>query len=120
MKKRFVVKKNDEFNKIIHTCPYVKDSNLVIYYKDSSLGYSRYGISVGTKFGHAVLRNLYKRRLRMIIHQNKNNYEKDKDYIIIIRKNCLNVEYDDICKSYCSLMKKIHHNHNVKGEFNET
>ena len=32
MKKRFIVKKNDEFNEIIRTCPSVKDSNLVIYY----------------------------------------------------------------------------------------
>ena len=109
MKKKFFVKKNEEFNEIIHTCPYVRDSNLVIYYKDNYLEYSRYGISVGTKFGHAVVRNLYKRRLRMIIHQNKNNYEKNRDYIIIIRKNCLNVEYDDIYKSYSFLMKKINH-----------
>ena len=118
MKKRFIVKKNDEFNEIIRTCPSVKDSNLVIYYKDSTLPYNRYGISAGTKLGHAVVRNLYKRRLRMIINQNKNDYEKFKDYIIIIRKNCLNVKYDDIQRSYCSLMKKIHRVN--KGDINET
>ena len=54
----------------------------------------------------------------MIISQNKNNYENFKDYIIIIRKNCLNVEYDDIQRSYCSLMKKIHRVN--KGDINET
>ena len=107
MKKRFIVKKNDEFNEIIRTCPSVKDSNLVIYYKDSTLPYDRYGISAGTKLGHAVVRNLYKRRLRMIISQNKNNYENFKDYIIIIRKDALNKSYKELEDNLISLFNKL-------------
>ena len=107
MKKRYIVKENKEFNEIINTCKYSKDPNLVIYYKDNNLPYDRFGISISTKFGNAVERNLYKRRLRSIIDTNKNNYQIKKDYIIIIRKACIGASYSNIEKSYLTLMNKI-------------
>lgn len=107
MKKRYIVKENKDFNDIINTCKYSKDPNLVIYYKDNNLAYDRFGISVSTKFGNAVERNLYKRRLRSIIDTNKNNYQIKKDYIIIVRKAVKEATYSVIEESYKSLMDKI-------------
>lgn len=107
MKKKYVVKENKEFTNIINTCKYSKDPNLVIYYKDNNLEYDRYGISISTKFGNAVERNLYKRRVRSIIDTNKKNYHIKRDYIIIIRKACKEGSYSSIKESYNSLMNKI-------------
>ena len=107
MKKRYIVKENKQFNDIINTSKYSKDPNLVIYYKDNNLEYDRFGISISTKFGNAVERNLYKRRLRSIIDTNKNNYQIKRDYIIIIRKACKEGSYSDIKESFNTLMNKI-------------
>ena len=107
MKKRYIVKENKDFNDIINTCKYSKDPNLVIYYKDNSLDFDRYGISISTKFGNAVERNFFKRRVRSIIDTNKNNYQIKRDYIIIIRKAGKTVTYSDLKDSYLSLMDKI-------------
>lgn len=113
MKKINIVKENREFNNIINSGKYVKDNNLVIYYVNNELNRARFGISVGTKLGHAYLRNNYKRKLRNIVDINKNSYSKSKDYIIIVRKGCLESSFDDIKDSYNKLLNRIN---SEKGE----
>ena len=107
MKKINVVKNNDEFNKIISTCRCVKDRNLVIYYKKNNLERYRFGITVPKKLGKAHLRNYYKRILRNICDNNKFYYSNDKDYIIIVRKGCLETDYSLIENSFRNLMSKL-------------
>lgn len=107
MKKINVVKENKEFNKIISSKVCVKDKNLVIYYQKNNFGYYRFGITVPTKLGKAHIRNYYKRVLRNICDINKLCYSKEKDYIIIIRKGCLEATYQEIEKSFKYLIGKI-------------
>lgn len=108
MKKINTVKENKIFNEIINLNKCVKDKNLVIYYnKNIKSDNYRFGISVGKKIGCAVIRNQYKRKLRNIIDNNKKLYAKDLDYIIIVRKNCLNLTYAEIEKSFINLINKI-------------
>lgn len=107
MKKTNVVKENKDFSKIINTGVYVKDKNLVIYYKDNDLNKARFGISVGTKVGKAHVRNKLKRQIRNIVDNHKISYSKSKDYIIIVRKNCLEKTYQEIEASYRQLWNKI-------------
>ncbi len=108
MKKVNIVKENRIFNNIIKLNRCVKDKNLVIYYKknDNNANY-RFGISVGKKIGCAVVRNNYKRKLRNIIDNHKKLYAKNLDYIIIVRKNCLNITFAEIEKSFVYLINKI-------------
>lgn len=107
MNKKFVIKNSYEFNQMIKNCSYLKDKNVVIYYKDNSLGYSRYGISVGSKFGDAVVRNLQKRRIRNILQSHKMGYHNSKDYIIIIRKNGMDCSYSELETSILSILEKL-------------
>lgn len=107
MKKINVVKENKIFNTIINKKNCVKDKNLVIYYSDNSLDHYRFGISVGKKIGCAVTRNKYKRKLRNIIDNHKKLYANHIDYIIIVRKNCLNIEFKEIEGSFVYLINKI-------------
>jgi ribonuclease P protein component len=108
MKKINIVKENKTFNDIINSKNVVKDKNLIIYYKDNDLSKNyRFGISVGKKIGNAVVRNKYKRKLRNIVDNNKKLYANNKDYIIIVRKNCLNISHEEIEKSFVSLINKI-------------
>ena len=101
MKKREVVKSKIDFNKIIKT-------GKSIY---NNIGYSRYGISVGTKLGNAVFRNKYKRKIRMIITKNKeilNN--SSKDFIILFRKAGTNLDHKSLENKFIELAKELKEN----------
>ena len=107
MKKINIVKENQLFNDIINNSKCVKNNNLVLYQKINEKNkYYRFGISVGKKIGNAVTRNKLKRQIRNIIDNNKNYYENNKDYIIIVRKACLNCSFEQINNSFLDLIKK--------------
>ncbi len=105
MKKINIVKENKDFNRIINEGKSYKNKYFILNTMDNNLEHYRFGISMSKKTGNAVIRNLYKRKLRNIIDTNKKLYSKNKDYIIIIRKNCLDVEYKELEKSFLYLIK---------------
>lgn len=105
MNKKYIVKENKDFQNIITTGTLLKDKNIIIYYKENRLNKVRFGISVGKKIGNAVTRNYYKRILRNIINYNKKICSNNKDYIIIVKKNCLDTTYQEIEKSFIKLIK---------------
>jgi ribonuclease P protein component len=107
MKKIERVKKSQEFDNIIKNNKYVKNDAYVIYYNDNESIISRFGISVGKKIGNAVKRNYFKRVTRNICDINKNLYSKPKDYIIIVRKGCEKLSFDEKNESFISLINKI-------------
>ena len=108
MKKINIIKENYEFENIIHTSRYLKNDYYIIYYKKAKETYYRCGLSVGKKISNkAVIRNKYKRRLKSIIDNNKNFYSNSKDYIIILKRSCLNATYQELENSFIELIKKI-------------
>ena len=107
MKKYNIVKNNYEFNNIIETGKQIKNKYFVIYYKNNNLDKYRFGISVGKKIGNAVIRNKYKRKIRSVVDNNKKYYQKNMDYIIIMRKACLDAEFVEMEKKYSSLIYEI-------------
>ncbi len=69
MKKKNRIKKAQEFQSIIHTGEKAVSHSFVFYYKPKKEGENRIGVSVPTKIGHAVDRNLYKRQVRMMCEE---------------------------------------------------
>lgn len=106
MKKALVVKKQEDFNRIIQSGKCLKNRNFVIYFESNDLGYDKFGISVGKKIGKAVVRNKYKRKVRSIIDEYKKVYQNSRNYIIILRKNCLEISHEEIKTSFFNLMNK--------------
>ena len=82
----------------------MKNKYFVVHEKDNNLKYDRYGISVSKKLGNAVFRNKYKRILRSILDNYKKLYINNKDYIIILRKDAIDVDYDILQESLYSLI----------------
>ena len=108
MKKKDIVKSHQDFNKIIKKGSKIANSAFAIYYKDNNIGYSRYGISVGTKLGNAVFRNRYKRKIRMIVTTNMDVLkETNTDYVIILRKNGVDISHEQLEAKFVELAKKI-------------
>lgn len=105
MKKYEVVKEKKDFDDIIHNGRYVKNKYFVIYNKESNFNYPRFGIAVGKKTGHAVVRNKLKRQVRMIITINKKLFKNNCDYIIMVKKSVLDLKYSDMERYLTELMK---------------
>ena len=106
MKKKNIIKKEQEFTKIIHKCPYKKNSYFVIYYRENK-EFNRYGISVPKKTGKANVRNKIKRRIKNIIDLNEKYINNSYDYVIIIRKRLIELSYLEIERSLLSLINRI-------------
>lgn len=105
MKKINIVKENRDFQNIIENGKCFKNRYFVLYTTENKWNRYRFGISISKKTGNAVIRNLYKRKLRNIIDTNKNIYSNNKDYIIIIRKSCLSIGYKELESNFLNLIK---------------
>ena len=107
MKKINVVKKNLDFKRIIDMNNCVKNNVFIIHHGSNNLDRYRFGISVSKKIGKAVTRNYYKRIVRNIVDNHKKLYSKGKDYIIILRKACLEMNYSELEESFLQLINII-------------
>ncbi|WP_374696707.1 ribonuclease P protein component [Spiroplasma endosymbiont of Polydrusus formosus] len=92
MLKKFIVKKNYEFQKIISNRSFIKTNTYFIYLKKNDFNYHRFGISVGKKIGNAVVRNKVKRQIRSMLTFYFAATE-GYDQIIIVRKSYFSNSY---------------------------
>jgi ribonuclease P protein component len=80
------------------------DRLIVLKSLPNGLGISRYGFSVSSRVGGAVVRNLVKRRLREILRQAP--LRPGLDIVIIARPVIANSDYASIKNSVCNLLYK--------------
>ena len=106
MKKLYIVKSPRDFQDIIKNGTCKKNEFYVIHSKPNNLKYDRFGISVSKKLGNAVFRNKYKRKLRSIIDNYKKDYNNQKDYIIILRKEAIDKPHELLESKFFALMNK--------------
>ena len=110
MKKKEIIKKSNDYTKIINKNNKLKNKYYSLFYikSDNTL----FGISIPKKIGNAVIRNKNKRQIKNIIDNNKNNIQNGYNYVIIIRKEILSLSYQEKEQELINLFKKI-------GEKNE-
>lgn len=106
MKKKFRLTENDDFVKLIKKKNFVSNKEFTIYFLPNDLGYVRVGISVGKKHGNAVLRNKVKRQIRMMVSQSF-NYQEGIDFLVMIRPQYLENDYEINNASLIKLYQKI-------------
>lgn len=116
MKKVNIVKENKDFSRIINNGKRCWNDVFSIYYSINNKKNYRFGISVSKKIGNAVTRNKIKRQIRNIVDKYKNIYPKNQDYIIIVRKNYINLTFNEVSDKYIELMRKIIHIKEKKDE----
>ena len=107
MKKLYIVKSHQDFDRIIKTGRRIKNKSFIIYSIENNLPYDRYGVSVGKKLGNAVYRNKYKRKIRAIIDNYKKLYINNRDYIIILKGSTNEKTYQELNRDFLSLMNHI-------------
>lgn len=106
MKKINILKKNEDFSRIIKNEKPYKYKEYIIY-KENYIGKGyHFGISVGKKIGNAVVRNKIKRQIKSIIDQN--NYQNGFNCIIIVKKGIIEKDFSEMKEDLEVIMKKIH------------
>ncbi len=91
MNKKYIIRKNEEIQKIVIANNKIVDNYFIIYYVKNNYKYNRYCISVSKKIGKANIRNLLKRRMKDILM--KNNIDNSYDYVIILRNGIMDLSY---------------------------
>ena len=107
MKKKDIVKSSTDFNEILNYNKKVSNNEFIIFYMPNKFDNVKFGISAPKKLGNAVLRNKCKRRLRMLIDECNFLFNKGRNYIIIIKKGFLSLNYADNLNSLKKLIGGI-------------
>lgn len=107
MKRIEMIKDKNYFNFIIRKGSFIKDKYFVIYSVDNKEKnhFTHFGIAVKNSIGNAVCRNRLKRQTRAVLDNNKKLFQKDKDYIIMIREGSLDKSFDILNDSIIDLLK---------------
>ena len=93
-RKKFRIKKIKEFNYMFRNGESQNGKCITLIVTNSYKSYTRYGISISSKIGNAVIRNRVKRRIRACIHDiTKNELKIDKKNIIIVARSGI----EDMC-----------------------
>ena len=106
MKKIETIKKKKEFSDLIKNSRYLKNRDFIIYYKENNINKKRFGIAISNKIGNAVTRNKLKRQTRNIIDKLKTMFKNNRDYIIMIRKGCLESSFQEKQECLENLLKE--------------
>ena len=96
MKKRDIVKSNTLFNEIIQKGKRVSNNYYVICSLKKDFNKNNYGIAVGKEVGNAVTRNKIKRQIRNIIDKNYILFPNSHNYIIICKKEVINLTFNEM------------------------
>ena len=107
MKKKDTIKSQKEFSILIKTGRFINTKEYVIFYKEHNLEKKRFGLAISTKLGNAVTRNKLKRQTREIIDKLNSLFKNNKDYIIMIRKGCLETPFQQRVESLEKKIKEI-------------
>ena len=105
MKKYERVNNKEYFNKIIKEGPSINNKYFVVHNLKTNNYNFKSGIAVGKTIGKAHIRNKLKRQVRAIIDSNRFIFQNYQDYIIIVKKPCLNENYEVLVDSLVKLME---------------
>lgn len=107
MQKHEVVKSKIDFNNIIKNSPFLKNKSFVLYIRKKEATNKCFGIAVSKKLGNAVTRNKLKRRVRAIVDNLKEFFPNNRDYIIMLKKSCIELSFKDMKNDLENLIKEI-------------
>lgn len=110
MKKQFIIKSPEEFNRIINDGKKIKGNIVTLFYYPSNDNKAYFGFAVGKKIGNAVHRNKVKRKIRMIVHNNQFLFSNKFKYIIMLRKDCLLFSHESWEKDLINIIGKVNEN----------
>lgn len=108
MNKKYIIKKKSEISNVIRSKERSGNSYFVIYKKYNYKNVNfKFALSIGKKYGNAVARNKIKRQLRSIVRENKDKINRNIEFVIVIKPQANQLQYNEINESITDLLKKI-------------
>ena len=107
MKHTVSLKLNHEFRRLYNKGKTVSSPFLAVYCRKTRLPVSRLGLTTGVKLGKAVCRNRVRRRLREIYRTNEYRLAPGWDIVIVARVKAVYARYDELERSFLSIMRKL-------------
>lgn len=107
MKKRYRIKKSSEIDAVFKVKKFKGDGYFTVYQSEDSQGeHFRFALSIGKKYGNAVERNLAKRRIRVIVSEFKDQFIKNKLFVVVIKPQACDLSYQEMRDKLIVLFKK--------------
>ena len=101
------LKKNHEFRRLYNRGKSEVSQHAVVYCRRNGSVGNRLGITVSTKVGNAVQRNLIRRRLKEIYRLSEDSLQQGYDIVIVARVKSRFSKYQELEKSVLSLFRKL-------------
>ncbi len=105
MKKRNIIKKNTDYQRIIQTTKPFRYKEFIIYKEKIDDPSYYFGFSVSKKICNAVVRNKLRRQIKDILDQK--NYQNGFNCIIMVRKGILDISYQTMRENLFYCLEKI-------------
>ena len=105
MKFSYALKLNHIFRRLYATSGHA-NGYLVLYAKPNRTATNRVGITASKKLGHAVVRNLVRRRLREVYRLNEDRFAPGWDIVVVARSRCIDADFEKLTHAYLSLAQK--------------
>ena len=102
-----MLNKNHEFRRLYNKGKSAASQNVVVYCRRNRKLENRLGITVSTKIGGAVVRNLIRRRLKEIYRLNEEKLSSGNDIVIVARVRSRYVGYRELEASVLAMLKKL-------------
>ena len=90
------LQKRADFLRVQHGGLRYTTPRFVVLSMPSPLGTRRFGVTVSTKVGDSVTRNLVKRRLREIYRRNRGRWAEGIDIVVIARRDAASTGYSEL------------------------
>ncbi|NLV49725.1 MAG: ribonuclease P protein component [Clostridiales bacterium] len=87
------LKKNSEFRRVYAKGKSSAGPLVVLYCRKNGTGMNRLGITVGSKVGKAVRRNLIRRRIREIYRLAEDGFQRGYDIVAVARVRAASADY---------------------------
>ncbi len=107
MKIRNTLKKNSEFRRLYAKGKSAVTPYLVVYCRKGPAPRNRYGYTVSTKLGHAVVRNRVRRRLREIVRLNEPMLKSGYELVLVARTRAVGADYRKLERAYLTACRKL-------------
>ena len=108
MKAAVTLKENRDFRRLYRKGATAVDRCMVLYCRRNNLGRNRYGFTVSTKLGKAVVRNRARRRLRETVRLEEGNLTPGWAIVVVARGRTLSEPFPRLRESSRKLCGQLH------------